>query len=358
MKSPDILAINDALSRWDDFDTLVDARSPAEYAQDHLPGAVNAPVLSDEQRVLVGTLYKQESGFEAKRVGAALVARNIAEHLETHFADKPRDWSPLVYCWRGGNRSGALATVLARIGWRTSVLEGGYKAFRAHVLEDLAKRPDCLSFTVIAGRTGCGKSLLLAELSRRGAQVLDLEELAHHRGSLLGRLPGQTQPSQKGFETLLWQTLRQFDASRPVFVESESRRIGTCHLPEALMSAIRTGECVVVEAERNTRVKLLLSEYPHFVTQPELLDSQLTRLTELHSHEQVAQWRRLLAEGNWHDLVGSLLSAHYDPAYDRSMAKNFTRLSAAQTVRLESESRESVTRLADSLLRSPSVEPR
>jgi tRNA 2-selenouridine synthase len=216
-----------ALADLSTFDALIDVRSPSEFAEDHLPGAVNWPVLDDEQRRSVGTLYVQVSAHEARKVGAALVARNMAAHIEQHVRDLPREWKPLVYCWRGGQRSGTLAWYLSQIGFRTAQLSGGYKAFRAVVRSDLQTLPTRFDFHVLCGRTGSGKTLLLHALAEAGAQTLDLEGLARHRGSVLGGLPGLSQPSQKYFDTQLWHALNRLDSALPVFVESESARIGT-----------------------------------------------------------------------------------------------------------------------------------
>ncbi|MGH8675259.1 MAG: rhodanese-like domain-containing protein, partial [Burkholderiales bacterium] len=141
-----------------EFDAVIDVRSPAEYADDHIPRALSCPVLDDAERAKVGTLYKQVSSFAAKRTGAALVARNVARHVETAFADRPSTWKPLVYCWRGGKRSGAMAHVLREIGWGAQTLEGGYKSYRRYVVEALAELPPRLRFRVVHGVTGSGKS--------------------------------------------------------------------------------------------------------------------------------------------------------------------------------------------------------
>lgn len=356
MRPSDILSVGDVVDRLDEFDSIIDARSPAEFEDDHLPGAGNAPVLSDDERARVGTIYKQQSGFDAKRVGAALVSRNIARLLETRFVDKPRDWAPLVYCWRGGNRSSALALVLAKVGWRPMLLEGGYKAFRHRVIEDLERLPLPLRFLVVAGRTGSGKSLLLAKLAEYGAQVLDLEAIARHRGSVLGRLPEEGQPAQRRFETELWAQLRRFDPCRPVFVESESRRIGSCHLPEALMRSMRAGQCLIVQASLSTRVALLLSEYEHFVKAPEVLHDSLGRLTALHGHQTIDRWRDLLRTAAWTPLVSELLELHYDPAYDRSMARNYVRIGEAEAVELRAAGEDAITEAAKNLLRIGSAQ--
>lgn len=335
MKDARLIPVATAVAGLDRFDAILDARSPGEFVVDHLPGASSTPVLSDAERASVGTLHKQQGSFEAKRVGAALVSRNIAALLEGPLAGIGRQWRPLVYCWRGGNRSGALATVLARIGWQVSVLEGGYREFRRHVIAELALLPARLRFVVIAGRTGSGKSLLLERLAAQGAQVLDLEGLACHRGSVLGQLPDRPQPSQKRFETLLWEHLRHFDPGRVVFVESESRKVGQCQLPEQLILRMRASACVVLEAEDAVRVQVLLGEYRHFVEQPEQLAARLSALTALHGRARVERWIELAQAGHWTEFVATLLREHYDPAYDRSIRRNFPHVGDAPRVRLD-----------------------
>ncbi|MGA0795395.1 MAG: tRNA 2-selenouridine(34) synthase MnmH [Quisquiliibacterium sp.] len=334
MKNAEVLTVDQAIERLDAFDLILDARSPAEFAQDHLPGARSTPVLDDEQRARVGTLYKQVGAFEAKRIGAALVARNIAEALDGPLADLPRDARLLVYCWRGGNRSGALATVLARVGWRTALLDGGYRAFRRHVLDALRTLPGGLRLIVIAGRTGSGKSLILERLATLGAQVLDLEKLARHRGSVLGHLPDNPQPSQKRFESMLWDTLRGFDPTRPVFVESESRKVGQCQVPAELIEAMRRAPCIRIEASDAARCELLLAEYRHFVQNPEHLAHRLEALIDHHGKARVDDWIAKARAGEWESFVLDLLHQHYDPAYDRSMTRNYRHVEESRVVTL------------------------
>lgn len=318
------------------FDAIIDCRSPAEYAEDHIPGAISAPVLDDAERAAVGTMYKQVSPFDAKKRGAALVAKNIARHVETLFADRPRGWRPLVYCWRGGKRSGAMAHVLREIGWDARTLEGGYRAYRRWVVAQLDSIPSQYSLTVVHGPTGSGKSRLLAALRQAGAQVLDLEGLAAHRGSVLGELPGQPQPTQKGFESLLRHALSRLDAGRPVFVEGESKKIGQLQVPEALIARMRAAECLLLDTAPAARVRLLIDEYRHFLGDTRSLERQLECLVALHGQERIASWKSLAARGAWEELVTRLLVEHYDPAYRRSSTRNFARLSQARSVRIES----------------------
>ena len=312
-----------SLAQLRSFDAVIDARSPAEFAEDHLPGAINAPSLDDAERAEVGTIYKQRGAFEAKRVGAPLVARNIARHIAERFASMPRSWKPLVYCWRGGGRSGSLVHVLRQVGWDAQRLEGGYKAFRRQVVGDLEALPGGLRFTVVCGPTGSGKSRLLEALDAEGAQVLDLEKLAAHRGSVLGELPDAPQPSQKAFETAIWTRLSGFDPGRPVLVESESKKVGNLRVPDALILRMRASPCVRLEAGTDVRVALLLEEYAHFVAAPRDLAERLELLRDLHGAERIGDWQAKLARGEWQPLVRDLLDSHYDPAYRKSLSRNY-----------------------------------
>ncbi len=307
------------------FDEIVDVRSPAEYAEDHLPGAINLPVLDDAERERVGTTYKQRSPFEARRLGAGLVSANIARHLAGHLAEKEAGYSPLIYCWRGGERSRSMATVIDSIGWRPRLLDGGYKAYRAFVASSLAaivdRRP---RFRVIAGLTGSGKTWLLGRLAAAGQQVLDLEGLAAHRGSALGACPGGGQPSQKRFENLLFEALRDTDPERPIYVESESSRIGERQIPAPLWGHLRSSPVIEIEAPLRARAAYLVSDYEHLVSDRDLLAEKLEKVRPLQPGERFAEWQRRIADGDWQSFVESMLKHHYDPAYLRSREKIYS----------------------------------
>ncbi len=333
------------------FDDVLDARSPAEFADDHLPGALNVPVLDDAERALVGTLHQQRSAFEAKRAGAPLVARNIAAHIESQFASRPRHWKPLVYCWRGGGRSAALVHVLRQVGWDARRLDGGYKAFRRQVVADLETLPARFRLHIVCGATGSGKSRLLEALVAAGAQVLDLEVLAAHRGSVLGDLPDAPQPSQKRFETTLWTALSQFDPARPVYVESESKKVGNLRVPDALIERMRAARCFRLEADEPARVALLIDDYAHFVADPGALAAKLDLLRDLHGKERIDQWRAHLEAGRWEPLVSDLLANHYDPAYRRSLARNYRDAATATPVEVLDISARGFLALAQALAR-------
>lgn len=309
---------------WDEtYSDIIDVRSQLEFAEDHIPGAINLPVLNNEQRVQVGTMYKQESPFKARKLGAALVSENIAVHLQQHFADKPKDYRPLVYCWRGGQRSGSMALVLSQIGWRVTLLKGGYKTYRAWVRSQLETLPLQFEYRILAGLTGSAKTLILQNLS---AQALHLEGLANHRGSLLGVLLESPQPTQKGFESRLLAALQDLDPSQPVWLEAESNKIGQVYLPQALWKKMQDSTGVELQVDICDRVKHLLAEYPQWIEHPQQLKQKLERLTSRYGKAQIQHWSDLIDAQQWPPFVQSMLEEHYDPAYRRSFQKQYPKV--------------------------------
>ena len=345
-----ILRLDQFLTELDRFDLIIDVRSPAEFALDHIPGAVNYPVLNNEERAQIGTLYKQVSPFAAKKLGAALVSRNIAHHLENHLLELPREWRPLIYCWRGGERSGAFTHILNRIGWKAMQLEGGYQGFRRTVIDGLDLAAQQFTFQVICGMTGSGKTRVLQETQKYGAQILDLEALAIHRGSVLGNEPNIEQPSQKGFETALWNALRSLDPTKPVLVESESKKVGGVHIPDALMEKIRSGACIELRSSTQTRVSWLIREYHHFLSDTDNFKRKLALLTAHYGKVQIAQWSEAIDAGNFPELVEELLVRHYDPSYQSSIVRNFPRYQIEHFVQLENDSNEAFAKAAKAIV--------
>lgn len=306
------------------YPCIIDARTPAEFALDHIPGAINCPVLSDEERVIVGTTYKQVSPFEAKRIGAAMVAANLARHLKDTFHDKPANWKPLVYCWRGGLRSGSMVTWLRLVGWDAQQLAGGYKAFRSHVIEQLEQLIPQLQLRVLCGATGSAKTRLLHALAQQGEQIIDLEGLACHKGSLLGQIPHQEQPSQKHFDTLLYTQMSQLDLSRPVYIEGESPKIGRVALPLSLVKHMREAAVIEVAATLEARLEYLLRDYAYLGDEPEKLAHKLGFLKELQGKERIARWQEWALARALPELFSELMTLHYDPQYERSQSNHFT----------------------------------
>ena len=307
--------------RLDDYSCIIDVRAPAEFAEDHLPGAINLPVLNDAERTEIGTLQKQVGPFEAKRRGAALVARNIARHLETELCNAPRDFKPLVYCWRGGQRSGAMAQILSEIGWKTTVIEGGYKNYRKQVLEQLDSISRRLKLVILRGATGTAKTQILHAAERKGAQVIDLEGLAHHRGSLLGPEPGIDQPSQRQFESDLAAVLARLDIEQPVFIEAESNKIGAIHIPKELWHVMKDAPSVSLSVPFKARVAFLLRDYAHVIAEPERIDPLLDWVVSRIGPGAVKEWRALITASDWSGFVSRVLEDHYDPAYRHSSAR-------------------------------------
>ncbi|PRX31945.1 tRNA 2-selenouridine synthase [Meinhardsimonia xiamenensis] len=299
------------------FDTVIDVRSPSEYAEDHLPGAISLPVLDDEERARVGTIYVQQSPFLARRIGAALVARNAAAHLEGPLADKPGGWRPLVYCWRGGQRSGAFATILANVGWRVETLAGGYRSYRRVVAHAMHEAPLAHRLVLLDGNTGTAKTEILARLAARGVQVVDLEGLARHRGSVLGAREGG-QPSQKAFEGALAHAFDALDAGRPVVVEAESSKVGNLQIPPSVWKAMKVAPRLTVSAPVEARAAYLVRAYADLLADREALCETLALLIPLQGREQVAAWQAMAREGRFEALAAELMARHYDPRYAKS----------------------------------------
>ncbi|SFX25976.1 tRNA 2-selenouridine synthase [Paracoccus pantotrophus] len=302
------------------FDTVIDTRSPSEYAEDHLPGAINLPVLSDEERAQVGTIYKQVSPFDARKLGGAMVAANAARHIAGPLAGLGGGWRPLVYCWRGGQRSGAFAGILSQIGWRVGRLEGGYKAWRALVVARVAA-PVAAPVLVLDGNTGSAKTEILQRLAARGHQVVDLEGLANHRGSLFGAMPGG-QPSQKRFESRLAMALEALDPARPLLVEAESSRIGDLNLPRGIWQAITAAPRIRLAVPVEARAAYTARAYAETCADPEAVARIVGLLRPLHPADRIEGWLRMIDAADWGGLAEGLMRDHYDPRYEKHRARH------------------------------------
>ena len=333
--------------RFEAADEIIDVRAPCEFAEDHISGAINLPVLKDLERERVGTIYKQESSFEARKIGASLVSANIGDHLAGHFAGKPKNYRPVVYCWRGGQRSGSFGIVLANIGWDVSVIEGGYQTYRRHVSETIESIAPELNLVVLNGYTGAGKTLLLKQLESDGAQVLDLEGLACHKGSVFGGDPENPQPAQKRFESLLYDKVRTFDTGKPVFIEAESAKVGRLNLPNPLWQKMKISPVIEIDSPLAERAAYLKSDYEEWLEDLERIHRTLDRLKSFRSKKQIQQWRDLAEEGRWLDFVSELLSEHYDKLYTVGGSGHFEK--PTTRVPLPSHSRDAIGQSAQEL---------
>lgn len=322
------------------YDEVIDTRSPAEYAEDHIPGAVNLPSLSNAERAEIGTIYVQESRFLARRLGAAYVARNAAGHLLTHLADKPATYRPLVYCWRGGMRSNSIALIYGQIGWRVGVLEGGWRSWRRLVQQALYEAPFPGPVAVLDGNTGSAKTAILAKVRARGGQVIDLEGLARHRGSLFGLVPGDAQPAQKGFESALAHAMARLDPTRPVLVEAESNRIGELRLPPALWRAMQEAPRIEIAAPVAARAAWLTRAYADISADPEELAARIAALGPYHARETIAEWQALAGAGDFAPLAARLMQEHYDPRYAKTRLRQAPATEVLVTDRLDDAAQE------------------
>ncbi|WP_170605055.1 tRNA 2-selenouridine(34) synthase MnmH [Ruegeria arenilitoris] len=299
------------------FDAVIDVRSPAEFAEDHLPEAINLPVLDNEERAAVGTIYVQQNPFLARKVGAAMVFRNAAAHIENSLSHHEGGWKPLVYCWRGGQRSGSFSWMLQQIGWRAEVIEGGYRSYRRLVNKYLYQDPLPLRIVALDGNTGTAKTELLQLLQTLGIQVLDLEGLANHRGSLLGERPGG-QPTQKAFESALAKKLCEMDKNRPVVVEAESSKIGNLLLPPSFWTALCNAPRILVSAPIELRTTYLVKTYDDILSDHERLRDRLSPLRFHRGHSVVDSWLAMIESNDKHALTLALMEQHYDLAYAKS----------------------------------------
>ena len=331
------------------LDDVIDVRSPSEYEVDHIPGAINLPVLSDKEREMVGTIYKQNSKFEAKKLGAALISENISNHLKENIREKKRDWLPLIYCWRGGQRSYAFATVLDQIGWNVGVVDGGYKSFRKHVSEFLNNNIENYFLILITGNTGTAKTKMLNLIEERNGQTIDLESLANHKGSVFGS-QGQKQPSQKLFETLIYDKVKNLKTGEPIFVEAESNKIGNLHIPKEFWKLMKSSPQIEISAAVEQRAQFLVEEYSEITTDLDLLEKQITSLSTIAGHKVVESWLRMAKNKEFIALAKQLIEKHYDPRYERGLLRKKKQVFA--TIEIEDISRKGLSLTVDSILKT------
>jgi tRNA 2-selenouridine synthase len=312
------------IKKWNNkkFDTIIDVRSPLEFAEDHIVGAINCPVLSDLERQKVGTIYKKESSFKAKIIGSSLTAKNIAFHIENNFMEKKGSWQPLIYCWRGGQRSKAFSIVLSEVGWRTNQLKGGYKEYRNQVINFLDNIGPKLKITLISGKTGSAKTKILKSIENEGGQILDLEGLANHKGSLLGKIPDLIQPSQKFFESLIFNKIQNLNLKDKIYIEAESSKIGNIHIPKSIWKKMIKSPRIEISANVELRAKFLVSDYDYMCNDPTLINPIIKGLKNRLSKKLFDEWTNLIDRKKWFDLTKSFLENHYDPSYSSNTIKN------------------------------------
>ncbi len=340
-----------SIKNWQrkNFDTIIDVRSPSEFANDHIIGAINCPVLSDHEREKVGTIYKKESTFKAKIIGSSLTARNIAYHIEKKFLDQKGSWQPLIYCWRGGQRSKAFSMILSEVGWRTYQLDGGYKEYRNSVVKYFETIGSKLKVILISGKTGSAKTKILQNIGELGGQILDLEGLANHKGSLLGKMPGLDQPSQKLFESKLFNKLRQLNLKKNIYIEAESSKIGNVHIPKSIWAKMIISPRVEIKADLKLRANFLVKDYYYMCNNPDLIYPLLNGLKKRLSKDLIGSWKDLILKKKWKELTESFLQNHYDPSYSSNTIKNDRKI--IKLINAKSLSNYEISKIAKKILK-------
>ncbi len=313
------ISLDQALAMRDRGALLVDVRSPAEYDEATIPGALNVPILDDAERTAIGTLYKQVGKQQARRRGVELVAPKIPALIEQVFARQSATSLPaIVFCWRGGMRSLAMTQFLELAGIPARQLSGGHKLFRRHVL-DYFESGSWGRLLVFRGLTGVGKTLWLHRMAEYGHPIIDLEGLANHRGSAFGNLGLPPQPGQKMFEALLWNELRKIPRDGYALAEGESRHIGRVALPVRVYQSLQEEPSLWLQASLEKRVANTLADYPAIDRLKDAFAPPLRALKDKLGKETVQRYLALLDAGEWSELVRELMVNYYDPLYRHSL---------------------------------------
>ncbi|MFB6356647.1 MAG: tRNA 2-selenouridine(34) synthase MnmH [bacterium] len=294
---------------------IIDVRTPSEFQEDHHRNAINLPVLNDEQREEVGTIHNLDTTFEARQIGARYISENLPGILERVEEKYYSDRAIVVYCWRGGMRSESLGLVLDRIGYPTYRIEGGYRSLRKNIKNYLESGNWPHPVVTLYGYTGTGKTEILHNLANRGESIIDLEDLANHRGSAFGGVGLGEQPSQKWFEHRLYEQLDQ--SSAPLFLEGESRQIGRCHVPDRLYEDLANSPRIWVEANLEYRINNIMDEY-EWPREKDQLIQNLEHISERFGSDKTSHLQDLLRKDRVESVVETLLTDYYDPAYDHS----------------------------------------
>ncbi|MDR0454726.1 MAG: tRNA 2-selenouridine(34) synthase MnmH [Deferribacteraceae bacterium] len=294
---------------------IVDVRSPSEYAESTITGAVNIPLFCDEERARIGTLYKQESKASAVKAGVEYVSGSLPQIYDRFASLAVKQKKFLIFCARGGMRSEAVGSFLASVGFPVIKLGQGYKGYRQHIVRHLPELINKISTVTLYGKTGAGKTLILHEIKKLGYDVLDLEGCAGHRGSLLGAIGLPQKRSQKRFETLLYDSLKSAK-SDIIFTEGESKRIGNIYLPGLLMEKMNTGRKLLIEADIATRKGIIKQEYIGADFDKTSVIPVLEKLTRYVGKERIANYKTLIETESYDTVIEELMTKYYDIAYN------------------------------------------
>ena len=299
---------------------LIDVRSPSEFKEATIPGAINIPLFSDEDRKNIGYVYVNESVDKAKQMGIEAVSRRLPEIYEEIAALYKNHGRLVFFCARGGMRSCSITALCNSLSIKAFRIKGGYKGYRDFINQELPKVNQDIKYIVFHGKTGIGKTEILKCLKARGCDVLDLEEAANHRGSLLGSVGLGEQTSQKQFESLVYEELKK-RKSNYVFVEGESRRIGNIIISQCIFDSMRNGIHILGEAEISYRAKILVNEYTKMENCKEEILLALDKMSRYMSEDNITRFRQLVAEEQYEEVATELMIKYYDPMYSNEFKK-------------------------------------
>lgn len=291
-----------------------DVRSPAEFAQAHISGAINLPLFSNEERSAVGTTYKRQNKDKAVLLGLEYVGPKMRYFAE-RAKKKSKDNKILVHCWRGGMRSESMAWLFSQVGLDVKVLEGGYKAFRTYAKQELARKANII---ILSGSTGSGKTDILKEIKKLGQQMVDLEGLAHHKGSAFGAIGEKPQESTEMFENRLFFDFKDLDYSKPIWLEDESKAIGRNHIPDELFLQMRNADVIKVNIPKEVRIERLVKEYTN--VDKDLLIYHINRISKRLGPNNAKLAIEAVEKGDMSHAVDTSLT-FYDKAYDFGLSK-------------------------------------
>lgn len=292
---------------------VIDVRSPSEFKKGHIPGAHNIPLFSDEERAIVGTKYVQESRYASVISGLDMVGPKLSGFVGEASRIAPNG-KLLVYCWRGGMRSSSMSWLLNLAGFNSKTLIGGYKSYRRYLKEYLSKP---FNLVVLGGMTGSGKTELILELPKYSQQIVDLEGLANHKGSAFGSIGQKPQPSTEFFENLLFEDLLKLDRNKPIWVEDESKAIGSIFIPQEFFNQMLNSPVIAIERSTETRIKRLTREYTN--CNPQLLIDSVNKIAKRLGGDNVIKAIKSIEEGHFEEAVGISLY-YYDKAYQYGLS--------------------------------------
>ena len=295
------------------FEKIIDVRSELEFEEDAIPKSENFPVLNNYQRKRVGKIYKNDP-FEARKIGATIIVKNIETFLKKNSLSKSQNI--LIYCWRGGMRSLSLYLVLKNIGYKVTILDKGYKEYRSFINNFFINELRSIKFKILNGLTGTGKTFFLNKLSNN-FPVIDFEKLAGHKGSILGDIPGISQPTQKKFESRIWYNMFEYKFKSEFWAESESHRIGKLFIPNKLFDKMKKGKVFNLIVPKKTRVDFILKDYKYLLEQKKKLCNSLIILKKFIGEKEFKKLKEQIDKRNYNKFVLNLLDLHYDKVYKK-----------------------------------------